>query len=130
LGRGRTIFVKNLKHWLTGGGTKSRALQKVQGDAGMGAVGSRGFEANHLAGGVQVGDVAVFQVGQGGGNDQREDLTQLKGSAWIYMEKSTSQADIPKDSLTLEGGVGIGLAGLEFYRERDCNPIEPSSFHR
>jgi hypothetical protein len=60
---------------LGGGGTKGWTFQKVQSDAGMGAVGSRGFEANYLTGGVKMGDIAFFQVWQWGGNNQGKDLT-------------------------------------------------------
>jgi hypothetical protein len=77
-----------------------------------------------------VGDVGVFQIGQGGGNGKGEDLTRLEGSVWIYMEIRAAQADVPEDSLTLERGVGFGQPGVILHREGDHNPAKPSSFQR
>jgi hypothetical protein len=124
------FFVQDLEHLLGGNGAKSQPPLEGQGYAGLGAVWLRGIESNHLAGSLKVGDVGVFQVGQGGGNGEGEDLTRLKVSARIYMKISAAQADVPEDSLTLDRGVGIGSAGMESHREGNHNSAKPSSFQR
>ena len=111
--------VQILKHLQGRGGTKSWTFEEVQGYPSLGAVGSRGFETDYFAGGLEVGDVAVFQIWQGGGNGQGENLTLLKGSVRIYMEIGAAQADVPEDALTLKGGVGIGHTGVKLHREGD-----------
>lgn len=63
---------------------------------------------NYLAVSQKAGDFGVFQIGQRGGNGKGEDLARLEGTAWIYMEFSDDHADIPKESLPLERGIGFG----------------------
>jgi hypothetical protein len=77
-----------------------------------------------------VGEVSVFQIEQGSGNDKGEDLAWLEGSAWIYMEIGADRADIPENALTLERGVGIGMTGMIGHREGDRNAVKPSSIQR
>jgi hypothetical protein len=113
---------------LARGGAKGQTSQEVKGHPGLGAVGGGGIEANYLGGSLKVGEVGVFQVEQGGGNGEGEDLTRLEGSGWIYMEIGAAQADVPEDAVTLERGVGIGQAGMESHREGDHNPAKPPSF--
>jgi hypothetical protein len=129
--RGLVFSVQDLKYWLGGGnGAKSQPPQKGQGYTGLGTVGHWGIEANYLTGCLKVGEVGFFQVVQGGGNGEGEDLARLETSLRIYMEISAAQADVPEDSLTPERGVGIGPAGMESHREGHHDPAKPSSFQR
>lgn len=126
---GTGFFDHILKHILgRGAGTKSWTFQKVQGYSEKGSVGTRRFQAHHLAGGVEVGDVAVFQVREGGGNGQGEDLPHLEGGGRIHMEKRAAQTDIPEDALALIGGIRMGEAGMELHRKGYRNPVKASSF--
>ena len=95
---------------------KGWAFQEVQGYSGLGSIGGGGLEANHLAGGLKMRNIAGFQIWQGGKNGKGKDLTQLKATVWIYMEISAAQADVPDDALTLKGGVGIGQTGMILHR--------------
>jgi hypothetical protein len=110
------FYVLLLKHWRNWESTKGWAFQEVQGYPGLGTVGGGGLEANYLAGGLKMRNIATFQIWQGGKNGKREDLTWLEGSVWIYMEIGAAQADVPDDALTLKGGVSIGHTGMILHR--------------
>lgn len=109
-------------------GGKGEVFEEIDGDAITGVGGSRGFHADYLCLGGEMGNRVEVQERQGRRDGEGEDLPGLEGRLMVEMEKAPRYTDISNNSMALVQFTAFRMQGLIMDRQRNYETIEAPSF--